>query len=152
MKKQKLIIEQLDRKLVKFSELEEIAIPPNGWIYSIRTALRMSLRQLGKMLNITAQSVKEIEEREKIGTVSLKVLRQVGSALNMKLVYGFIPQSKTIDKMIEERAFQIAREIVLRTSANMRLEDQENTEERIIAAINEKAMELKQEIPKYLWD
>lgn len=152
MKKQKLIIEQLDRKILKFSELEEITVPPNGWIYSIRTALKMSLRQLGKMQNITAQSVKEIEEREKTGTVSLKVLRQVGSALNMKLIYGFIPQSKTIDKMIEERAFQIAKEIVLRTSANMRLEDQENTEERIIAAINEKALELKQEIPKYLWD
>ncbi len=152
MKKQKLIIEQLDRKLLKFSDLDEITIPPNGWIYSIRTALRMSLRQLGKMLNITAQSVKEIEKSEKTGTISLKVLRQVGQVLNMKLVYGFIPKNKTIEKMIEDRAYEIAKEIVLRTSANMRLEDQENREERILAAINEKALELKQEMPKYLWD
>jgi len=152
MVKQKLIIEQLDRKLLKFSDLEKITIPPNGWIYSIRTALRMSLRQLGKMLNITAQSVKEIEEREKTGTISLKVLRQVGQVLNMKLVYGFIPKNKTIEKMIEDRAYEMAKEIVLRTSASMRLEDQENTEERILEAIKEKALELKQEIPKYLWD
>jgi predicted DNA-binding mobile mystery protein A len=152
MVKQKLIIEQLDKKILKFFDLEEITIPPNGWIYSIRTALRMSLRQLGKRLNITAQSVKEIEEREKTGTISLKVLRQVGQVLNMKLVYGFIPKSKTIEKMIEDRAYEMAKEIVLRTSANMRLEDQENTEERIQAAINEKALELKNETPKYLWD
>jgi len=152
MVKQKLIIEQLDRKLLKFSDLEKITIPPNGWIYSIRTALRMSLRQLGKMLNITAQSVKEIEEREKTGTISLKVLRQVGQVLNMKLVYGFIPKNKTVEKMIEDRAYEMAKEIVLRTSANMRLEDQENTEERILEAIKEKSLELKQEIPKYLWD
>lgn len=152
MKKQKLIIEQLDRKLLKFSKLEEITIPPSGWVYSIRTALRMSLRQLGKKLNITPQSVKEIEEREKSGTISLKVLRQVGQSLNMKLVYGFIPKNKTLDKMIEERAFEAAKEIVSRTSANMRLEDQENSPDRILAAINEKAQELKQEMPKYLWD
>lgn len=152
MIKQKLIIEQLDRKLSKFSDLEEMTIPPNGWIYSIRIALKMSLRQLGKMLNITAQSVKEIEEREKTGAISLKVLRQVGQALNMKLVYGFIPKNKTIEKMIEERTYEMAKEIVLRTSASMRLEDQENREERILAAINEKALELKQKMPKYLWD
>jgi len=104
------------------------------------------------MLNITAQSVKEIEEREKTGTISLKVLRQVGQVLNMKLVYGFIPKNKTVEKMIEDRAYEMAKEIVLRTSANMRLEDQENTEERILEAIKEKSLELKQEIPKYLWD
>ena len=152
MKKQRLIIDQLDRKLIKFSGLDEISIPTNGWVHSIRTALKMSLRQLGEMLNITAPSVKEIEEREKSGTVSLKVLRQVGQALNMKLVYGFIPENKTIDKMIEKRAYEIAKEIVLRTSVNMRLEDQENTPDRILAAIDEKTQELKHEIPKYLWD
>ncbi len=36
MMKQKLIIEQLDRKLLKFSELEKITNPPNGWIHSIQ--------------------------------------------------------------------------------------------------------------------
>ena len=115
MNKQKLIIEQLDRKLLKLSDLKDVIIPENGWIYSIRTALRMSLRQLGKKLNITPQSVKEIEEREKAGTISLKVLRQVGRALNMKFVYGFIPANKTLNKMIEERALEVATEIVLRT-------------------------------------
>lgn len=152
MNKQKLIIEQLDRKINKFNKLSDITIPPKGWIYSIRTAIKMSLRQLGKKMNITAQSVKEIEEREKYGTVSLNVLKQVGEALNMKFVYGYIPETKTLEKMIDDRAFKVAKEIVLRTSTTMRLEDQENLPGRINKAIKGKAHEIKEQLPKFLWD
>ena len=125
MIKQKLIIEQLDKKIIKFSELNNIEIPSTGWTKAIRTALKMSLRQLGIKMNITAQSVKEIEEREKNGTVSINVLRQVGQVLQLKFVYGFIPKNKTLKNMIEERAQQLAEEIVERTSISMKLEDQE---------------------------
>lgn len=152
MTKQKLIIEQLDKKLIKFSETDEIIIPSKGWIYAIRIALRMSLRQLGNRMKITAQSVKEIETREMSGSVSINVLRQVGKALNMKFVYGYIPNKKTLSKMIEERAMQIAKEIVQRTSTSMKLEDQENLPERIDKAIKERAQIIKDEMPKYLWD
>ena len=152
MNKKKLIIDQLDNKLAKLSALQDIALPSNGWIYSIRTALGMSLRQLGNLLNITPQSVKDIEKREKAGTVSIKVLKQAARVLNMKFVYGFIPENKTIDKMIEDRATKLASEIVKRTSASMLLEDQQNSEERIEAAIKETALELKNKLPRYLWD
>lgn len=152
MNKQKLILEQLDKKIIKFNELTDIAVLPNGWISSIRTAIRMSLRQLAERLNIKAQSVKEIEEREQSGSVSINVLRQVGEALNMKFVYGFIPQSRTLDKMIEGRAKELAKEIVLRTSNTMQLEGQENTEERITKAIQEKKEEIIRKMPRYLWD
>jgi predicted DNA-binding mobile mystery protein A len=152
MKKHKLIIAQMDQKLLKFHQLQEVIIPPEGWIYSIRTAIKMSLRQLGKRLHITAQSVKEIETREKNGTISINVLKQVGQALNMKFVYGFIPKTETLEKMINERAIELAKEIVLRTSANMRLEDQENLPERINNSIKEKASDITREIPRYLWD
>ncbi len=152
MNKQKLILEQLDKKIVKFNELTNIAIPPNGWICSIRTAIRMSLRQLAERLNITTQSVKEIEDREQSGSVSINVLRQVGESLNMKFIYGFIPQSGTLDKMIEQKAKALAKEIVLRTSNTMQLEDQENTEERISKSIQEKKEEIIRKMPRYLWD
>lgn len=152
MKKNKLIREQLDNKIVKFHGLEKVIIPSNGWIYSIRKAINMSLRQLGQKLSITPQSVKEIEERERNGTISIKVLKQVASALNMHFVYGFIPEGNTLDAMIEKRAAELARQIVERTSLHMSLEDQENTKERIKKAIQEKTDELKNEIPKFLWD
>ena len=152
MKKQKLIMEQLDRKIVRYKGLEEVVIPPNGWIYSIRQAINMTLRQLGNRLSITPQSVKEIENREKSGAVSLKVLQQVASALDMKFVYGFIPLDNTLEKMIEKRAYELATQIVQRTSINMSLEDQRTSEERIKHAIIDKTEEIKNELPTYIWD
>lgn len=152
MKTKKLIREQLDKKIDKFNNLDEVIVPPEGWIYSIRQGINMSLRQLGQRLSITPQSVKEIEEREKNGTISIKVLKQVAAALDMKFVYGFIPSEKTLEGMIEKRAEELAKSIVERTSTQMGLEDQENSPERIEKAIKEKAAEFKNDMPKMLWD
>ena len=152
MDKQKLLLEQIDQKISSFYGLEEVSIPGEGWIFSIRTAIKMSLRQLGKKMGITAQSIKEIESREKNGTVSLNVLKQVAQALDMHFVYGFIPKTKSLDGMIEERALDLAKEIVLRTSANMKLEEQENLPDRINKSIIAKTQEIKNEMPRYLWD
>jgi len=152
MKTKKLIREQLDNKIARFKDLEDIVIPPQGWIYSIRQGINMSLRQLGQRMSITPQSVKEIEEREKNGTISIKVLKQTAAALDMKFVYGFIPKEKTLEGMIQKRAEKLARSIVERTSNQMDLEDQKVTSERLNKAINEKAAELKNETPKMLWD
>jgi predicted DNA-binding mobile mystery protein A len=152
MKTKRLIREQLDRKIIKFKDLDDIVLPPQGWIHSIRQAINMSLRQLGLRLTITPQSVKEIEEREKNGTISIKVLRQVAAALDMKFVYGFIPSENTLEGMIEKRAEELARNIVERTSVQMELEDQKNIPERIEKAIKDKAGEIKNDMPKILWD
>lgn len=152
MKKQKLIMEQLDAKIHQLKKIENLVIPSSGWVYSIRQALGMSMRQLGNRMSITPQSVKEIEEREQNETISIKVLRQFGKSLNLKLIYGFIPQSGTLEGIIEKRATELATEIVNRTSISMKLEDQENNPSRIQRAIKEKANEIKTEMPKYLWD
>jgi len=152
MKERRLLLDQIDRKIIKFNNLAELTIPNSGWIYAIRKALNMSLRQIGSRMNITPQSVREIEEREKNGTVSLKVLKRVGEALNMEFVYGFIPPNNTLAKMIEDRANQLAEEIVYRTSMTMSLENQKTSDERIKKAINEKAEEIKTLLPRYLWD
>lgn len=131
----------MDKKIIKFSHLHDVVVPPKGWIYSIRQGLNMSLRQLGQRMSITPQSVMEIEEREKNGTISIKVLRQVAAALNMQFVYALVPSENTLEGMIEKRAIELAKSIVERTSIQMGLEDQKNTPERIEKAINEKAEE-----------
>lgn len=152
MKKQKLILEQIDKKISQLKKLEDLTIPSSGWVYAIRQALGMSLRQLGIKMGIKPQSVKEIEEREKNGTISLNVLRQFGSSLNLKFVYGFIPKEDSLEAIIEKRATEIAKTIVNRTSISMKLEDQENNPKRIMKAIKDKKNEIMLEIPKYLWD
>ncbi|MDI6766937.1 MAG: hypothetical protein QME52_08960 [Bacteroidota bacterium] len=70
----------------------------------------------------------------------------------MNFVYAFIPKDGTIKNMIEKRALQVARDIVLRTSHSMGLEEQKNTEERLEKAIRDKAEKIKREMPKHLWD
>lgn len=151
MKKQKLILEQMDARILQLKKAESLVIPSSGWVFSIRQALGMSLRQLGIKMGITPQSVREIEAREQSGTVSIKVLKQFGESLNLKLIYGFIPQSGKLEDIIEKRAYEMALEIVSRTSVSMKLEDQENNPARIQKAIREKTEEIKYEMPKYLW-
>jgi|SRR4030042_2396525 len=152
MKSQTLILDQTDSKIKSFVAVKKVIIPSAGWVHVIRLSMGMSLKQLGKRMNITAQSVKEIEEREKAGTISINVLRQFGASLTMKFVYGFIPEKESISEMIKQRALEIAKEIVMRTSVNMSLEEQKNSEKRLRKAIKEKALEIQQEMPKYLWD
>lgn len=152
MDKQKLILEQIDRKILSLKKIENLSIPPSGWIYAIRLALGMTLKQLGSKMGIAPQSVNEIEIREKNGTISLNVLRQFGKSLDLKLVYGFIPKHGSLEMIIEKRAEEIAKEIVNRTSTSMKLEDQENSPRRISKAIKDKTIEIKLEMPKYLWD
>ena len=148
----KLQIEQIDRKLAKLQALKETDIPPKGWISAIRTALGMSLVQLARKLGITSVSVKEIEEREQNKSITLKKLIEAGEALNLRFVYGFIPKHGSIEKMVEERALQVAKDLVMRTSHTMKLEEQENTEERLKEAIMDRAAAIQREMPKYLWD
>jgi predicted DNA-binding mobile mystery protein A len=148
----KLMIEQLDRKLDKFRVLDGFDVPSKGWINAIRTTLNMSLVQLAKRLNKTSVSVREIEGREQNKTITLKKLIEIGEALDLKLVYGFLPKEDSIEKMIEKQAQRVAYEIVIRTSQTMKLENQENREERLRQAIKDRVEQLKQEIPKYLWD
>ena len=148
----KLMIEQLDKKLMKLQILKQVEMPTGGWINAIRTTLNMTLVQLARRLKKTPASVKEIEEREKDGSITLKKMIEVGRALDLDFVYGFVPRDSSIDKMIEERAEQVAREIVMRTSHNMKLEEQENSEERLKQAIKDRVDTLKREVPKHLWD
>lgn len=148
----KLVLEQLDRKLRDLRPLAATIVPERGWLNAIRTALGMSLRQLGARLEISAQSVKEMEEREADGSITLRSLRQAANALDLDLVHVLIPREASLDAMIEKRARQVARSIVLRTSTSMELEEQGVSSERIEKAVRSKAEELIRTMPRYLWD
>jgi predicted DNA-binding mobile mystery protein A len=150
--KKQLILDQTDKKLALFQSLQAAVIPTKGWVYTVRTALKMSLRQLGNRMNFSAQNIKQIEEREVIGTISINSLREVANAMDMQLVYGFVSKHESLEQMIEKRAKELATEIVMRTNNTMTLEDQQNSKERIEKAIAQKTNEIKSEMPKYLWD
>ncbi|HRN26642.1 MAG TPA: mobile mystery protein A [Ignavibacteriaceae bacterium] len=151
--KHNLILEQLDKKFESIQKVATVmSVPSNGWLNTIRKSLNMSLKQLAKKLKVTSQNVNQLEVREKDGTISLQKLKETAEALDCMLVYAIIPKSGSLKKMIELRAYNVAKEIVLRTSHTMKLEDQENSEVRIKKAVSDRTEKIKNELPKYLWD
>ena len=152
MNKRKLQIEQLDRKLKGFTVAAKVTPPPTGWLKAVRVSLGMSLQQLADKLAVSKQSVQKIEKREAEENVTLKTLKDTAHALDMQLVYGLVPKDGTIDDLIERKAKELALRIVSRTSNTMKLEDQENSKQRLQKAIEERIAIIKNEMPKSLWD
>ncbi|TAH04945.1 MAG: mobile mystery protein A [Sphingobacteriales bacterium] len=152
MGKKSLQIQQLNTKKLAYASLQNVAQPPTGWIKAIRNAIGMSMLQLGNRLSITKQSVQDIERREKDGSITIKALREAARVFDMQLVYGFVPIDGSLESLIERNAKELATQIVMRTSNSMKLEDQENTKQRIEKAIQERTTIIKTEMPKTLWD
>lgn len=152
MENKSLQIQQLHSKMLAYGSSQKVVPPPTGWIKAIRTAIGMSMQQLGNRLSITKQSVLDIERREKEGSITIKALREAAKALDMQLVYGFVAIDGGLEEMIDRKAKELATKIVLRTSNTMKLEDQENTKQRIASAIKERTVAIKNEMPKALWD
>lgn len=150
--KKKLLIEQLDRKLAHFKDAEMVLLPPKGWVNAIRTTLNMTRDQLGTKLDLTKGAIQKIEEREATGQITINKLKEVGNALNMKFIYGFVPKEGTIESLVNLKAETLARKIVLRTNQHMKLEDQGISEDKIEDSINDLANEIKREMRKSLWD
>ncbi|RYG07549.1 MAG: mobile mystery protein A [Chitinophagaceae bacterium] len=148
----KLQLAQLHSKLMPLSTQASFSVPEKGWIFTLRSILNITLEQLSNKLNLTKQGVKKIEEREVNTSVSLKTLIEVGDALDLKLVYAYIPKEGSFEDLVANRAYKIAEKIVLRTHQNMQLENQGNSAKKIKHAIKELAEELQREMPKALWD
>lgn len=152
MGRKSLQLQQLSTKMKAFAAVQKVPAPPTGWVKATRLAVGMSLDQLGRKLSITKQSTRAIEEREIDGSVTIKALREAARALDMQLLYGFVPADGSLEALIDRKAKELATQIVLRTSNSMKLEDQENSKQRIEKAIEERAATIKNEMPKTLWD
>jgi transcriptional regulator with XRE-family HTH domain len=130
-----LELQQLSNKIKGFAAIPFAAVPHAGWIKAVRTALGMTLQQVGQKAGI-----------------SLRSLQQAAAAMDMHLVYGFVPNAGSLEALIEQRALELATQVVMRTHQNMVLENQSNSEERLQAAIAERAAIFRVEMPKILWD
>lgn len=152
MKQKGLQRQHLSTRMKNIAALQQSAILPTGWIKATRIALGISLQQLGNKLNVSRQNMQMLEQREKDGNITLSTLKETAEALDMQLVYGFVPKDGSLENLIDRKARELATRIVMRSSNNMKLEDQENSAERIKNAIEEKTNSLKNELPKILWD
>ena len=142
-------LDETQSKLNPFSVLKSEVKPDNGWVNAIRVSIKMSLRQLGERLHITPQGVRDLEKREKEGAITINTLKEVGRVLDMDLVYGFISRHNSLEDMIEERAREIAEEVVLET---IQLDNPGKSDNEIKKAIQQKTYEISSKMPSNLWD
>ncbi len=107
--------------------------PKNGWIKTIRQALSMPLAFVANKLNISEQSVNQLENNEAFETISLKSLRRLAEAIDCELHYAIIPRERSLQKIIKKRAEFKARLIIKEVNKTMELEDQkiENPENSV---------------------
>ena len=101
---------------------------------------------------MTPQGIKAVEERERSKSITLQSLEEIAASLDMQLVYAIIPKKGTLKQMVDERAEEKAKEIVKRTNTTMLLENQQLKNEKLRGALMEKKEELKNEMPRLLWD
>jgi len=106
--KQKLQIEQLDKKFASLLSVVDLNPPVAGWIKTLRSLLNISLRQVAAKLKKSISSVKESEEREAAGTITLQNLSQIAEAMNMRLFYMLIPVDGSLTALIEKKAHEMS--------------------------------------------
>jgi len=147
--KVQFFLDETQDKLNPFSVLKSEIKPDKGWVNAIRVSIKMSLRQLGERLHITPQGVRDLEKREKEGAITINTLKEVGRVLDMDLVYGFISRHNSLEDMIEERAREIAEEVVLET---IQLDNPGKSDNEIKKAIQQKTYEISSKMPSNLWD
>ena len=112
---------QLDAKLKSVSVVDT---PRGGWIRTIRAALGMSLKQLGKRMGISPQAVLEIETRERDEAITIAKLRQAADALNCDVRIVLVPRT-SLEAIVLGQAERKARQDREQLLHTMRLENQD---------------------------
>ena len=141
-------VKQVDKRIER---IKEIGTPSQGCINNTRKLLNMSMEQLGRTIDVTSQGVYALERREQEGTITLQKLRKVANALDMRLVYAFVP-FESLEAFVEKKALQKARELVQRTTQTMVLEGQKVDDEGIEEQVTALAQELKMTLDGLLWE
>ena len=146
----KLKLEQTEELLRPLRRLSRAQSPRGGWVRAIREALGMSGAQLAARLNVTRQTIKDLEHSEATGKITLDSLNKLAAALRCRLVYGLVPE-KPLEEMQRDRAREIAESLMKPVSHSMKLEaqaigerDEQRQRERLIQG-------LMQGDPKKLW-
>ncbi|WP_375326508.1 mobile mystery protein A [Candidatus Tisiphia endosymbiont of Nemotelus uliginosus] len=122
----KLTCKQLMHQL---SPLQNVVIPSNGWLKTIRTVIGMTSAQLAHRCGVSKQRILRIENDEILMKTTLATLEKVASQLGCKLIYAIVPE-KNLLNIIEEQAERKAIGRLKEISHSMILEDQKVTDEK----------------------
>ena len=148
---QNLRRKQLDKLFGQPSMLNHGPPSQKGWIREIRQALGMSGVQLAQRLNVTPQTIVDMEHSEEAGTISIRTLRRAAEAMGLKLVYTFVPP-QSLEAIVRARANEVATRFYADVDRNMALEGQGADEKGKREQIAELADELVRNLSRDLWE
>ncbi|MBX6368926.1 MAG: mobile mystery protein A [Rhodospirillales bacterium] len=127
-----------------------LAVPPEGWVATVRKALGMSGAQLAERLGVTRARISQAERAEVEGGVTLKTMHAAAEAMGCRFVYAIVPKGR-IEDIVAEQARKKARALVNRASGHMALESQPLSEEQNAEEAERIAESLLREMPADLW-
>lgn len=86
--------EQIEEDLKAWREANlKYGRPIQGWIKTIRCALKMTVQQLADRLGLTRRTVRGFETSEIKDMITLGTLKKVANAMECELIYAFVPKS-----------------------------------------------------------
>ena len=132
--------------------VQDLRVPKEGWIRTVRKALGMSGAQLGRRMQISRAQVAQTERNELSGGVTLKSMQRAAEALGCRFVYAIVPMDGSIEAVIEERARQKAKALVGKVNEHMALEAQTLSESNIRFEIERLTQEFMKDLPSELWN
>lgn len=146
-----LELKQTEELLRPFRRLARAQVPRAGWVRAIREALGMSAAQLAARLNVTRQTIRDLEHNEATGKITLESLNKLAAALRCRVIYALVPE-KPLNEMRRERARLIAESLVKSVSHSMALEAQSISAREEQRQREQLVQRLLQGDPKKLWD
>lgn len=142
MNNQLLTLKQLDRQLKEWQTLgQKYSRPKAGWVKTVRNALGMTTQQLAERMGLARGRIVQLENAEKNDAVTLRSLKKAAEAMNCELIYAIVPK-KSLFRIIQIRAGEVAEETVEYVSHSMALEKQ--------SIAKQKQQEQKEELTKKL--
>ena len=143
----------IEKKLRPWSALRADNAPRSGWIKAVRGALGINTRQLADRVGVEQSNITRLEKREPRGNVTLERLARAAKAMNCKLIYAVVPDDRFTDleAIIDERARDLAHQLVQRTEHSMRLEKQGAADADLHKEVDSLANQLKSKMDSRIW-
>lgn len=77
------------------------AMPQCGWAKTVRLAMGMSSKALGDRLGMSAQGVRQLEQSEVDGSISLRTLSRLANGLDCEVRYMLVPRTSLIEQVLQ---------------------------------------------------
>lgn len=143
----------MDAKLFPYLGLRD-AMPKDGWLKAVRTALGLTAAQLAKKIRAQASGVLHFERREVLKSATLASLDRAAQAMNCRLVWTIIPEQgyNSLSEIVEKRALKLAMKLVKDVDKTMKLEAQGIPSEASRKQAEELAMDMIRNGDSRIWE